>query len=189
MESKISKQSRPFRLTPIIILVVIILPILTGCSGSKLEVYQSDLLKIKVPMLEGWEVQVETAESQELAYLTINNDYSGILVTRSTLAQIFPDNQSGTEIGAIFDNLISLGEGTFTTSGQVDIQQKSGYQQALVPIDLTQIEGAAGESKGTLLMALQGDQAVIAIFFCTVDKLDVCQNDLAKSVKGFSLTE
>ncbi len=183
-------NTRPSRSFITFVLVILILPILAGCSTqTKLEEYKSDVVKVKMPILTGWEVQLEQAESQELAYLTLQNDYSGVLVTRSTLSQIFPDLKSGAEIGELFDNLISLGEGVFTTSGTVEIQQKNGYQQAQVPITMTQIASIAGPSNGTLLMTLQGDQAVIAVFFCTEEKSDICEKDLARSVKGFTLIE
>ncbi len=193
MENLLKKKnelSSPSRLLIAFVLVVLIVPILAGCSTqTKLEEYKSDIAKVKLPMLPGWVVDAEQAESQDVAYLTLKNDYSGVLITRSPLSQIFPDLQPGAEFGDLFNNLISLGEGVFTASGPVDIQQKKGYQQAVVPIDLAQVVNIAGTSKGTLLMALKGDQAVIAIFFCTEEKSDVCEKDLARSIKGFTLIE
>ena len=188
---QISTLPRTSRLMIALLMAVLLVPVLAGCSGSKLDVYQSDLLKVKVPMLEGWEVQLEEAQSQEMAYMTLANEYSGVLVTRSSLAQIFPDKPADTKIEDYFNTLISLGQGseTFTTSGSIEIKPKSGYQQATVPVDLTEIMGIAGASKGTLLMTLEGDQTVIAIFFCTLEKLDECEKDLAASVKGFSLID
>lgn len=176
--------TRPFS----VILLLLGFALLAGCStlgGSQLDIYESTKLNIKIPSLPGWEVLAEESSQQGSGYLTMNNDYSGVLVSRAPLTQLLPVQEEGASIEDNLNALIDLSQGTFTSTGPVEEQRRAGYRQATVPISMAQVADLAGESNGTLLLAIQEDEAVVAIFFCAVDQREKCEKDLASSVEGF----
>jgi hypothetical protein len=175
-----------------LLFLILCLPLLAGCdilTKEKLEIYNSNIVNVKFPILAGWEVQVEQTAEEDVAYLTMKNNYSGVLVTRAPLALLFPDQGEGADIEIYLNTLADISQGTFANVGTVEEQRRSGYRQAIAPIELDQVGDMSEASTGTLLLAIQDDQAVIAIFYCTNTLRDLCEEDLAKSVKGFRLND
>ncbi len=173
-----------------VFLLLISLLALTGCDSlglSTLERYRSEIAQIEVPVLTGWEVQFEQDGGAGTAFLTMTNEYSGVMVTRAPRAMLFPNQSEDAGVDVYLDVLIDLAEGTFVASGPAEEQKRSGYRQATASVEMEQVADLAGPSSGTLLLAMQDDQVVIALFYCSVDQLEQCEKDLARSVKGFRL--
>lgn len=179
-----SRLSRQFG----VILLLLGFALLAGCDSlvsSQLDVYESTGLNVKVPSLPGWEVLAEDSGQHGIAFLTLNNEYSGVLVNRMPLSQLLPAQKDGATIEEILNTLIDLSQDAFTSTGPVKIQPRSDYRQVTVPISITQVMDLAGESNGTLLLAIREDEAIVAVFYCAVDQREKCEKDLASSVKGF----
>ncbi len=166
--------------------------ILTSCDSlgpDSLARYHSEIARVDFPRLAGWEVQVEQDGGGGTAFLTMKNDYSGVLVTRAPQSMLFPGMDEDAGVGAYLERLLELGEESFTASGPVEERKKSGYRQAVVPIEMTEVADLAGASNGVMLLAMEEDQVVLALFYCAVDQLELCEKDLARSVQGFKLVK
>lgn len=171
-------------------LILIVLTVLTGCDKlglDALETYRSEITRVVVPILSGWEVEFEQDGGAGTAFLTMTNDYSGVLVTRAPRTMLFPNQAEDAGVKVFLDVLIDLSQGAFSASGPSEEQKRSGYRQAIAPVEMEQVADLAGPSSGTLLLAMQDDDVVIALFYCSVDQLDKCEKDLGRSVKGFRL--
>lgn len=166
------------------------LPLLAGCGilgEGSLKVYKSEVVHITVPILAGWEVMFEQEGGAGTAFLTMMNDYSGILVTRAPRSMLFPVLDEDAGVTVFLDSLVDLGQGSFTAIGPTEEQPRSGYRLATVPIEMEEVSDMAGPSTGTLLLAMEDDQVVVALFYCTLEQLESCDMDLVRSVKGFKL--
>jgi hypothetical protein len=166
--------------------------VFSSCSSlglSSLERYHSEIVQVDFPALPGWEVQVEQDGGGGTAFLTMKNDYSGILITRAPQSMLFPNMNDDAEVGAFLEKLLELGQGSFTASGSIEERRRSGYRQAVVPIEMTEVADLAGPSNGALLLAMEDDQVVLALYYCAIDQLDLCEEDLARSVQGFKLVK
>lgn len=176
----------------VIILLIFCVLLLAGCSGlgeDSLEVYKSEVVHVNVPVLTGWEVIYEQDGGAGTAFLTMMNDYSGILVTRTPRTMLFPALEEDAGVTAFLDKLVDLGQSSFTATGTAEEQRRSGYSQATIEIKMDEVPDMAGPSSGTLLLAMEDDQVVVALFYCTLEQLGSCEEDLTRSVNGFKLVK
>jgi len=189
--SQVEKSPR-VQLQAVFSLLLISLLALSACSNPEeieLEEYESSILQVAFPKLEGWQVQYHSEGDFELgtAFLNMKNDTSGIQVTRAPLSVMFPTLGQNAEMDEYISALVDSRQETIVLSGSLKEEQKEGYRQVVVPIEMDQIADIASPVTGFILLAITDEEAVAAIFYCSVEKPNLCEKDLTLSVKGFNL--